>query len=85
MTISLPIIEEIGKTFSEWYTMWYNASRTLLKYPQEIISFVDSCNFTCEQLQRIARALEELKWSDYDEGETIEDQFDRQEAQNGQY
>lgn len=83
--MNLPVLEEFGKTFSEWYTMGYDASRKLLKYPQEIISFIDSCGFTCDQLSRIARAIEDMKWSDYYEEESTEDMFDRTQAQNGQY
>lgn len=50
----------------EAYNRGYNDSRTLLKYPHEIISLVDLCNFNSEQLWHIIRWLEELKPSDYE-------------------
>lgn len=73
----------------EWmknsYKMWQEASLSLLKFPFAIVEFIDSCNFTSDQLKSIIRDIEELKWSDFDEWESIQDQFDRSEAQNGQY
>ena len=80
MSLATPL----EKAMDESYHRWYQDSRSLLKYPQEIISFVDSCGFDSEQLWRIIRGIEELKPSD-DEWESIQDQFDRSEAQNGQY
>lgn len=79
------VLGEVPRIMDESYKNWYKDSRELLKYPQEIISFIDSCNFTCDQLSRIARAIEDMKWSDYYEEESTEDMFDRTQAQNGQY
>lgn len=75
---TFPILEEIGKTFSEWYDMGYANSRQLLKYPHEIITFIESCNFDCEQLQRIMVWIEWIKWSDYED--TRIDDFDTYDA-----
>ena len=60
----------------EAYDRGYNDARTLLKYPKEIISFIDSCSFDSEQLQCIARAVEDMKWTDY---EGNPDDYDRTE------
>lgn len=65
--------------------MWYRIARAELKLHSNLISFIDSCGFTCKELQSIAREIEELKWRDFEESESSIDMFDRSEAQNGQY
>lgn len=72
-------------TLAEAYKEWLADKAELLKYPHQIISFIDSCGFTCKELQSIAREIEELKWRDFEESESSIDMFDRVEAQNGQY
>ena len=68
------MVDYVAKAMSESYTRWFNDRWTLLKYPEQIISFIDSCGFTCDQLSRIARAIEDMKWSDY---EWNTDDYDR--------
>lgn len=64
-------------TLLEAYNSWLSDKESLLKYPSEIISFIDSCGFDCEQLQRIIRGIEDLHGSDYEDGKSNDfDQYD---------
>lgn len=80
------MMDTVPKAMSESYTRWFNDRWTLLKYPQEIISFIDSCGFTCDQLSRIARAVEDMKWSDYETEDRLgEDLTEFLREKNGEF
>ena len=68
-------LAEVPWIMDKWYQLWCEHTKRSLKYPQEIVSFIDSCGFTCEQLHRIIQDLEDLKWSDYEDNRP--DDFDR--------
>ena len=52
--------------FDKWWDGWKGFARQELKIVPNLISFVDSCGFSCDDLQSIIRWLEELHWSDYE-------------------
>lgn len=75
---------DLTKALTEAQDLWYKLAKSELMIIDNLIQFIDSQNLTSYQLKRLLTAIDDMKPSD-DEDESLEDQFDRQEAQNGQY
>lgn len=45
----------------------WDSSRDMLKSIPNLLLFIDSCNFTCDQLHELFLRIEDLKGSDYDD------------------
>jgi len=43
----------------------WDSSRDMLKSIPNLLLFIDSCNFTCDQLHELFLRIEDLKGSDY--------------------
>lgn len=52
--------------FNDWYELWkQHAIESLWLF--DIIPIIQSKNFTCDQLHALICAIDDIKWSDYED------------------
>jgi len=66
----------VAKFSDEFYELGKkHMAETLWEVPA-LAYFIDQRGFTCDQLQELIRAIEDIKWSDYDVGFDDSDRSD---------
>lgn len=57
----------MNDTVQDIYELGKKHLRQELNSVPTLLEYIESCNFTCDQLHEIYLAVEEMRWIDYDD------------------